>query len=334
MAKKVMVIGGTGNIGSAVTEALLMCGYEVSVFAKGEGQKTNMRDVKFLTGDRHDREAFIQTMREGTYDCAIDLAGFTAEDAQDDINAFPHVERLVFCSTGAIYGHLRASELPIRESYRAGNPSWAYGVNKRKAEDLLMQQYYSTGYPVVILRPSITYGRGNGITRQIGGDNSWLGRIQKGRAIVTGNPNIVRNFLHVNDAARAFIGALEHDVCMGQQYNLVGLKPRSWGDYHRAAMKALNREVEMVEIPLQALLAMQTPSFEVGETITESFQFNGHYSGEKIARDIPEFRETISLENGISMTIEMLNQKNLIPEILDHTYEDEMIQMQKNIGQL
>lgn len=329
MAKKVMVIGGTGNIGSAVTQRLLECGYRVSVFARRE---VSLPDCEVITGDRHDREAFVKKMREGRYDCAIDLAGFTREDAEDDAAAFADVQQMIFCSTGAVYGRLHASELPIRENYRAGELNWSYGVNKRAAEDTLMERYYASGFPVTVLRPSITYGRGNGLTRQLGGDNSWLGRIRRGLPILTGDPCIVRNFLHADDAARAFAGALEHDICIGQQYNLVGLHPRSWEEYHKAAMRALGTEVELVEMPLATLLALQNEEFQIGETILESFRYNGFYSGEKLARDIPEFQETIPLEKGMAMAIESLDRRGLIPEVTEPSYEDRLIALQKSIG--
>lgn len=332
MAKSVMVIGGTGNIGSAVVKQLLEEGYDVSVFAR-HGVKPPCGRFRMVVGDRHDREKFVETMRAGKYDCVIDLSAFTVEDVQDDVRAFPEVERLVFCSTGAVYGQLRASELPIRENYRASRPQWSYGINKRQAEEYLMEQYYAYGYPVTILRPSITYGHGNGLTRQICGDNSWLSRIRAGLPIITGNPHIVRNFLHADDAARAFSGVLKYDICVGQQYNVVGMHPNTWEEYHRAAMKAFGVETELVEMTLDTMLAMQGEGFSVNETFVQSFAYNGYYSGEKIARDVPEFRQTISLEQGVAMAVRELDEKGLIPVITQPSYEDEMIAMQKRFYQ-
>jgi nucleoside-diphosphate-sugar epimerase len=326
-----MVVGGSGNISTAVVSLLVEKGYEVSIFCRGQSFLQPRAEARIVKGDRHDREQFIKTMRASKYDYAIDMIGFTREDAEDDYAAFPDVKRLVFTSSGAGYGELLSSELPIKENFRAGTVTWNYGIGKRAAEDFLMGKYFSEQYPVTIIRPSVTYGRQKTIVRQIGMDNVWIDRIRKGKPIVTGNPYLLRNLLYADDAAYAYSGALDNPVCAGQAYNMVGLKPCDWGNYHKTMMKIIGREVEMVEIPLNILLAMQNDKFKVSEMITCNFQYNGFYSGEKIARDMPEFRERTTLEEGLSKTLAFLKQYDCIPDSDEYPYEDEMIRRFKAI---
>lgn len=323
-----MVVGGSGNISTAIVNLLLHKGYDVSVFCRGSNYLPPNEGAQVIRGDRHDRENFIKTMREGHYDYAIDMICFTEEDAKDDYMAFPDVKRLVLTSSGASYGELLASELPVREDYCLGKVRWSYGVNKKAAENYLLARYLENGYPVTIIRPTVTYGRQKTVVRQIGSDNIWLDRIRKGKPIIVGNPYILRNFLYADDAAYAYAGALEHEVCVGQAYNMVGLKPYDWGTYHRTMMKVLGREVEMVEIPLATLKAHQTEEFQIGEMIEENFVFNGYYSGEKIARDIPEFWERTSLEEGMRKTVAFLDENGMIPDSDRFPYEDELIRVQ------
>ena len=84
----------------------------------------------------------------------------------------------------------------------------------------------------------------------------------------------------------------------------------------------------MVEIPLDTLLAMQNDQFKVGEMITCNFKFNGFYSGEKIARDIPEFRERTGLVEGLTKTLAFLEEHNAILNSDDFHWEDEAIKIQ------
>lgn len=332
MEKRVMIVGGSGNISTGIVRLLLETGFHVSIFTRGTSELPVPADVEQVKGDRSDRQQYIETMRKGRYDYAIDMICMDPESAAADIEAFPEVERMVFCSSGASYGALLGAEQPIREDYKAGNPQWRYGVNKRAAEHVFMDAYYRTGYPVTIIRPTVTYGRQKVLNRQIGSDNVWVDRIRKGKPIVTGNPYILRNFLHADDAAGAFVGALLHECCVGQSYNMVGPKPCDWGTYHRAMMSVVGREVEMVEIPLDTLLRLQTEDFQVGEMITENYKYNGYYSGEKIARDIPEFHPKIGLEEGLAMALEFIERYGEIPNSDDYPYEDEMIRRQKSIG--
>ena len=166
------------------------------------------------------------------------------------------------------------------------------------------------------------------IVRQIGSDTIWIDRIRKGKPIVTGNPYLLRNFLYVDDAAWAFAGAIEYEACIGQAYNMVGLKPYDWGSYHRAMMQAVGREVEMVEIPLDTLLGLQDDEFKVSDMITYNFKFNGFYSGEKIARDIPEFRERTGLAEGLAKTLSFLDEHKAIPNSDDYCWEDKAVKVQ------
>lgn len=331
MEKRVMVVGGSGNISTGVVRLLLEEGYHVSIFTRGSSSLPIPKEVEVVTGDRYDTETFIKTMRKGNYDYAIDMICMSPESARTDIQAFPEVERMVFCSSGASYGSLHGYAQPIREDYKEGNPQWSYGIAKRAAEDEFMAAYHEKRFPVTIIRPTVTFGRQMTLNRQIGTDNVWVDRIRKGKPIVTGNPYLLRNFLHADDAAWAFVGALKHECCIGQSYNMVGLKPYDWGTYHRAMMTVVGREVEMVEVTLETLLHMQTDTFKIGEMITENFKFNGYYSGEKIARDIPEFRPKIGLVEGLAMALEYIEQNGSIPNSDDFPYEDEIIRRQKSI---
>lgn len=331
MEKRVMVVGGSGNISTGIVRLLLETGYHVSIFTRGTSEIPVPKDVELVKGDRSDREQYVQTMRKGHYDYAIDMICMDASSAAADVEAFPEVERMVFCSSGASYGALLGAEQPIREDYKAGNPQWIYGINKRAAENVFMEAYYKTGYPITIIRPTVTYGRQKVLNRQIGMDNVWVDRIRKGKPIVTGNPYLLRNFLHADDAAGAFVGALRHDCCIGQSYNMVGLKPYDWGTYHKAMMTVVGREVEMVEVPLETLLHLQTKDFTISEMITENYKYNGYYSGEKIARDIPEFHPRIGLVEGMAMALEFIERHGEIPNSDDYPYEDEIIRRQKSI---
>lgn len=324
---KALLIGGFGNIGLAVTKEFLKENFDVTVVTSQERTVNPVSGVRVVVANRKDDEAFRKKIDGSSFDYVVDFASFTKEDAKQDYEMFSNVKRLIALSSGACYGPLYGSEVPILESMNR-NPSWKYGVIKKEMEDYFFDKYYKTGYPVTIFRPSVTYARQKTIVRQIGSDNSWIDRIRKGKPIVTGNPYILRSFLFADDAGPAFTGALKHDCTVGQVYNLGAMKPYDWGTYHRTMMKVLGKEVEMVEVPLSVLQA--SPHFQVSEMITESYVFNAFYSGEKIARDIPEFSPKTSLEDGLRNAVNYLDENNLIPNSDELTWEDELIEAQRS----
>lgn len=323
--RKALVIGGFGNIGYGVTEELLRCGYDVTVLGRSRPETLPFSDVRLICADRRDSERFRALIQGGGYEYVVDLACFCAEDARQDCEIFPQLKHLIVTSSGAVYGELTGREVPIREDMQC-RPQWQYGILKKQMEDVFLEKNRETDFPVTIFRPTVTYGRQRTIVRQIASDNSWVDRIRRGKPIVTGNPRILRNFLYADDAAKAFTGAFLHEECKGQVYNLCGLKPYDWGAYHCAMMQVLGRRVDMVEVPMKTLESSR--NFQVSEMISRNFIYNGYYSGEKIARDIPEFCPSTTLEQGLFQTVEFLDRNGLIPDCRQFQWEEELIEAQ------
>lgn len=322
---KILLIGGYGNIGLGVTKALLNEGYDVTVATLPMQGDNPVPEAKWIQANREDEKAFASAVGKD-YDYVIDFACFTPEHARMDYELFRDVRHMLVVSTGAAYGPLPGREIPIREHMKR-QPVWGYGVTKKAMEDFFLEKFMKEDYPVTIFRPTVSYGRQNTIVRQIGSDNSWVDRIRKGKPIVTGNPYILRNFLYVDDAASAFTGALHHEWCKGQVYNLGAIRCYDWGCYHQTMMEVLGREVEMVEVPLATLQA--SPHFEVSPMITTNFIYNGYYAGDKIARDIPEFCPGTDLKTGLANAVEYLDKHRLIPDSDALTWEDELIEAQR-----
>lgn len=324
--KKVIVIGGFGNIGLGVTKKLLEEGYDVTVVTLPMEGENPVPGTTWIQADRKDSEGFRAAVSKEKYDYVIDFACFFLEDAKMDYELFRDAEHMIVVSSGAVYGALKGNEIPIRE-YMRRKPDWGYGITKKQAEDFFMEKFDKEGFPITIFRPTVSYGRANMLVRQIGMDNSWVDRIRKGKPIVTGNPYILRNFLYADDAAGAFTGAFRHDWCKGQVYNLGAIRGYDWGTYHRTVMEIIGKEVEMIEIPLAILQA--NPHFEVSPMITTNYIYNGLYATEKIARDIPEFCPSTDLKTGLTKALEYLDSRNLIPDSDQFTWEDEYIEAQR-----
>ena len=323
---RVVVIGGTGNISRSIVRLLLKHGHDVTCYNRGITQPQE-EGVRHIVGDRSNYEDFIATMQKEKFDAAIDMKCYTAADAESDVRAFEGVKHFVFCSTTCVYG-VDYDWLPCTEDHplRAFTD---YGKGKIAAEQVFMRAYHNTGFPVTILRPSTTYGNKLGLLRQIGGGFSWLDRIRKGKPIlVSGDGKAIHQFLHVDDAALGFVGAMERDNCIGQAYNLVRDDYYQFDVYHRTAMEVIGREVEMVGLPLDTLMALDPKKFRLAGA---EFSYNDYYSCAKIYRDIPEFRPKISLKEGMTMVLESLDRDGRIPNSDQQPWEDDLIAMARAI---
>ena len=323
---KTAVVGGTGNISTSIVRLLLEQGHEVVCFNRGlKGELP--RGARLIRGDRKDRPVFEELMQKERFDAAIDMICFTAEDAESSVRAFMGVGCFVMCSTVCTYG-VQYDYLPVTEDHplRAFTP---YGINKIKADGVFMREYYENGFPAVIIKPSSTYGPKMGMLRQIAWDFSWIDRIRKGKPIVvSGDGLTVHQFMHVDDAAKAFAGVLGRPECVGQTYNLAALRYVRWDDYHAAAMNVLGRKVEMVHVPMQTLETYDIPNYGI---LPDEFAYNCYYSMQKLTRDLPEFSIEISLEQGMELVFSAMDRDGRIPDSDGLTWEDEIIAAQKGV---
>jgi nucleoside-diphosphate-sugar epimerase len=324
---KVCVVGGTGNISTSIVRVLLEQGHEVVCFNRGL-RGTPAEGTRTIIGDRREDPAgFEQAVRAERFDAAIDMIGFNREHALSSIRAFAGVKHFVHCSTVCTYG-VDYDWLPVTEDHPL-RPVSDYGRNKAEGDATYMEAFYRDGFPVTIIKPSTTYGPQLGAWRQLGREFSWIDRIRKGKPVlVCGDGLAIHQFLHVDDAALGFVHVLGRERCVGQTYNLVNAGFTTWAEHHRTAMAVLGREVDLVGVPLADLVTFEIPC--IG-TCRDIFAHNVYYSHERIFRDVPEFRPTVSLEDGLRSVIEAMDGDGRIPDSDELTWEDAIIEAQRRV---
>ena len=113
---KVLIIGGTGLISTAITRFLMERGDDVTLYNRGIRPLQVSHRPKRIAGDRTDYATFeAQMARAGHFDCVIDMICFLPEDAESAVRAFRgRVEQYVFCSTVDVYTK-PAKRYPVKE---------------------------------------------------------------------------------------------------------------------------------------------------------------------------------------------------------------------------
>ena len=323
---KIGIVGGTGNISTSFVKLLLQQGHEVACFNRGQSGEVPA-GARVIRGDRAQRAEFEAAMQRERFDAAIDMIGYNADDAASSIRAFRGVKHFVQCSTVCTYG-VRYDWLPVTEDHPL-RPISDYGRNKVAADAVYLEAYYREGFPVTIIKPSTTFGPKMGLLRQVAWEFSWIDRVRQGKPIlVCGDGNAIHQFLHVDDAALCFANVLGRTDCIGQIYNMVNRGYTTWAEYHRTAMKVIGREVELVGVPLDDLRRMNVPNFAICEQI---FAHHIYYSGEKLFRDVPEFRPRLSLEEGLRRVLEAMDRAGRVPSAATQTWEDQIIAAQRKV---
>ena len=155
---KALFIGGTGLISSAVSRRAVEQGIELSLLNRGQQGEFFPRGAQQIVADHRDRKAVKEALRGRSFDVVADWIAYTPEQAAVDIELFSgHVGQYIFISSASVY-QKPATHFLITESTPLANPYWQYSRDKIACEELLMREYREKGFPVTIVRPSLTYG--------------------------------------------------------------------------------------------------------------------------------------------------------------------------------
>jgi nucleoside-diphosphate-sugar epimerase len=326
---RILIIGGTGLISTAITRELVMRGEDVTVYNRGNNSKDKIDGAKWIKGDRTDYPVFESQMSQaGRFDCVIDMICFLPEDAQSLVRAFKgRIEQLIFCSTVDVYNK-PATHYPINEMEGRG-PVSAYGENKAKCEDILLRSYEHGDFSLTIFRPAYTYGEGNPIIYTFR-SNSYIDRIAKGKPIIVpGDGSCLWVTCYRDDVGRAFVAAVCNPKTFGKTYNTTGETWMTWNAFHQGVAQALTAPFpKLVHIPT-VLLSVIAPNHP--RPRSEIFSFNYIFDNSAAKADLG-FCPTISWVDGARRTIQWLYEHDQVMPCENDPFEDKVIEAWERLG--
>lgn len=226
---RVVVIGGTGHIGSYLTPRLVMTGAEVINVSRGVRapyvEHGAWRQVTEVVLDRTAEEAsgnFGQRIAALGTDAVIDLTCYTLESATQLADALRgNVGHLLHCGTVWVHGH--STEVPTTEAaHRA--PFGDYGIRKAAIEAYLLHEARRTGLPATVLHPGHLVGAGwNPLNPQGNFNPDVFTTLLGGRELVLPNLGMETvHHVHADDVAQVFVCALHHRAAsLGESFHVV-----------------------------------------------------------------------------------------------------------------
>jgi UDP-glucose 4-epimerase len=233
---RILLTGGAGFIGSHVAVHLLERGHEVAVVDDlSTGKCGNVPDgAEFYEMDIRDGctrifEEFApealchqaaqmdvrRSVREPDFDAEVNVLG-TVRLLE---NCIRHsLGKVVFASTGgAVYGEQKA--FPATEDHPQ-YPVSPYGVSKLAGERYLRFYHVQYGLPYAALRYANVYGPRQDPHGEAGVVAIFCGNLARGKtSIINGTGEQTRDYVYVDDVARANVLALEEDALSGA-YNI------------------------------------------------------------------------------------------------------------------
>jgi nucleoside-diphosphate-sugar epimerase len=206
---RVVVIGGTGHIGSYLVPRLVEAGFETVCVSRGVRKpylaNATWEKTELVALDRGD-PGFDATIAALGADAVIDLTCYTLQSATSLVEALRLWKtRLLHC--GSIWVHGMSVEVPTRED-QPRRPISDYGVRKAQIESFLLSQ---TEVPATVIHPGHLVGEGWVPLNPAANFNPKVfSDLANGNEITL--PNIGRETLHhvhASDVAQCLVRALE-----------------------------------------------------------------------------------------------------------------------------
>ena len=235
---KTVILGGSGFLGSHVADNLTLAGHDVIIY--DQVQSPWLKDEQtMLVGDLMDRNALSEAIQDS--DVVYNFAAIADLDEALNkpidtvkVNILGNVQVLEACRLAEIKRYVYASTV-----YVYSRDGGFYRCSKQAAEHYVEEYQRSYNLDYTILRYGSLYGPRsdcrNGLFRIV------KNALETGNIYYEGSPEAIREYIHVEDAARASVDAIK-DEFRNQHVILSGHQPMRVWDLLKILAEILGKE--------------------------------------------------------------------------------------------
>lgn len=223
---RILVLGGTGFIGSHIVDGLLKEGHFVKVLGRKNKYIENNDSglLEYVQADFSDSLVILEALIG--IDAVIHLISSTVPSTSNSdpiadiqsnlvnsVNLFKAMRQsgvkriMYFSSGGTVYGNPK--KLPISESHPT-HPISSYGIIKLAIENYLFMYQELYGLDPIIFRLSNPYGPRQGHLGSQGVIGTFMNQILQGQPIkIWGDGSVIRDYIYIADVVSACLMGLK-----------------------------------------------------------------------------------------------------------------------------
>jgi nucleoside-diphosphate-sugar epimerase len=242
---RVVVIGGSGHVGTYLLPALVERGHDVVNVSRGQANRYQhhaaWNAIENVVADRTVEEnagTFGSTIAALRPDVVVDMISFKLSSTQSLVHALSgKVEHFLHCSTIWVFGHNAA--VPAGEDDPL-NPFGEYGINKAAIETWLMHEARKTGFPATIFRPGHIVGVGWVPINPVGNINTEVfSCIARNEELTLPNFGLeTLHHVHADDVSQMILLAMgNRSASLGEAFNVVSAKALNLRGYAEAMFR-------------------------------------------------------------------------------------------------
>jgi nucleoside-diphosphate-sugar epimerase len=272
---RVVVIGGTGHVGTYLIPRLVEAGYEVVNITRGQSKPylphAAWGQVQSVIVDREAEEAagiFGQKVAALKPDIVIDMICFKLSSAQHIVEALRGaVQHFLHCGTIWVHGSL--AQVPVTEAmprkplarydFQERNLEAYglsdYGAQKAAIEAYLLSEARRKGFPAAILHPGHIVGPGHRPVNPQGNNNpAVFERLARGEELVLPNFGLETvHHVHADDVAQAFMKAIQFwNASQGEAFHVVSSAALTLRGFAEAAASWFGQTAWLKFLPWEA----------------------------------------------------------------------------------
>lgn len=327
---KVLFIGGTGVISTDTAALAVQKGMEVTLLNRGNS-KLAPAGCEQIRCDVYNREQLREALGNRIWDAVLDTNSYTPDQLRYKLDEFRgHYGQYVFISSSAVYQ--RGGKLPVTEESPLGNFGWNYSVDKAVCEAELQREHYLHGSIYTVIRPSETYNNlripGVFVANPHKGGYTILHRLRNGKPTIVHDEGLtINNFTYATDIAKGIVGLFGNEKAYLEAYNATSDETCSWDGLARKVCAAAGVSPTIVHVPTKALV-QALPQSSLGDTygvLVWSKCFNMVYDSTKLKTLVPEFKCTVSLDEGLRRAVAFYDshpEYQTVDEALDRQMDE------------
>ena len=300
---KLLFIGGTGRISAAITQLSIQQGHQVYLLNRGQKGAVPPGAIH-LQGDIHDPGHVASLIKDLHFDVVANFINYVPSHIQRDIDLFKDkAHQYIFISSASAYQR-PFSNYKITESTPLYNRHWQYSRDKIACENMLMDTYRASGFPVTIVRPSHTYDRHVVPVSIYGQNGQWqvLSRILQGRPVlVHGDGQSLWTVTHADDFAKGFVGLMGNPRAIGEAVHITADEVLTWDQIYNQIGQALGKAPHIYHVSTDFLIALD-PERE-GALLGDK-AYSVVFDNSKIKDLVPGFVATIPFHQGVRWAVD------------------------------
>ncbi len=306
---RILIIGGTGTISSAITRQLAASGQDLWLLNRGTCKQEVPAGVKQIVADISNEEEVKRLLGDVQFDAVCEFIGFVPEQVERDIRLFKgRTRQYVYISSASAYNK-PASNHVINEGTTLANPYWEYSRNKIACEELLMREYRENAFPVTIVRPSHTYCERSVPVSVHGPKGSWqvLKRMIDGKPVVVqGDGSSLWTLTWNEDFARGFIGLLGNPKAIGEAFQIMSDESLTWNQVYKCVADALGVAFHPYYVSSEFLAAVAPKEYDFTGNLLGDKSVTVVFDCSKLKRVVPGFQATTRFHEGVRRCVAYL----------------------------